>query len=63
MNWLAKIKRTTTRTHCQDCRHPKHSPGKCEALDGGWNPRGYCWCPDALAPIERMAGDTSYEKL
>lgn len=45
-------------THCGRCDHPKHSPGKCEALDGGWNPAGYCWCPNSRSPIERSTGKT-----
>ncbi len=39
------------------CDHPPHPPGHCEAIDGGWNPHNYCWCPEKLAPV--MRGDSA----
>ena len=42
---------------CSTCEHPSHRPGGCEELDGGWNPHGYCWCPEKLAPV--MRGDSA----
>ncbi len=45
---------------CDLCNHPGHYPGKCEALDGGWNPAGYCWCPNDRSPVERSTGQEMY---
>ncbi len=48
--------RSASECHCE---HPPHAPNHCEALDGGWAPSGYCWCPETM-PWTMRVGETNF---